>query len=93
VGAGGTGLFAKPDSHYGEIWYEIAGKRVMLRSAIEQLVLQGIYDLAGIKAAPSAESEKFSGYPLNSSAPFAWIVFFVALPVIILTVFVKLRGR
>jgi ABC-2 type transport system permease protein len=93
VGAGGTGLFAKPDSHYGEIWYEIAGKRVMLRSAIEQLVLQAIYDLAGIKAAPSAESEKFSGYPLKSSAPFAWIVFFVAIPVIILTVFVKLSRR
>jgi hypothetical protein len=91
VGSAGTGLFASPDQHYGEIWYEIAGKRVMLKSAIEPVVLQTIYGLAGIRATPASESESYGGYPLRSGAPMAWLVFFVVWPAIVLTVFWRVK--
>jgi ABC-2 type transport system permease protein len=82
-GAGGTGLFASPDSHYGEIWYELSGQRVMLKSAIEPVVLETIYKLDGIAAAPAAAEEQYRGYPLHSDAPFAAIAFFLAGPLIV----------
>ena len=42
------GLFEKPEDHYGEIWYEMNGQKIMERSAIEQVVLETIYRLAGV---------------------------------------------
>ena len=83
-GAGGTGLFASHDPHYGEIWYELTGKRVMLKSAIEPVVLETIYGIAGMSAAPAAADEQYRGYPLRSDAPFAAIVFFAAGPLMVL---------
>jgi ABC-2 type transport system permease protein len=83
-GVGGTGLFANSDPHYGEIWYELEGHRVMLKSAIEPLVLQTIYGLAGIAAAPVAGDDAYPGYPLRGDAPFAAIAFFVAGPMIVI---------
>ncbi len=83
LGAGGTGLFASHDAHYGEIWYELSGKRVMLKSAIEPVVLETIYALAGITAVPVTAEDAYKGYPLNSESPFAAIVFFVAGPLIV----------
>jgi len=35
AGNGRMGLFEKPEDHYGEIWYEMNGQRVMERSTIE----------------------------------------------------------
>lgn len=90
-GSTGTGLFASTDPHYGEIWYEMGGKRVMLKSAIEPLVLEAIYGLAGILPAPAPESESYAGYPLRTDAPMAWMVFFVIYPVIVLSSFWRLR--
>ena len=90
-GAGGTGLFASPDSHYGEIWYELAGTRVMLKSAIEPVVLETIYGIAGITAAPVTGEDRYRGYPLHSDAPFAALVFFVAGPLIILAASWRVR--
>jgi ABC-2 type transport system permease protein len=94
AGSSGTDLLRSADPHYGEIWYGIGGKRVMLKSAIEPVVLQTIYDLAGIKAAPAAESENYPGYPLKSDAPpLAWVAFFVVWPVMVLTALYAARKR
>ncbi len=93
AGSTGTGLLGSADPHYGEIWYGINGKRVMLKSAIEPVVLQTIYDLAGITATPAGESESYPGYPLKSDAPLAWLVFFVTWPVIVLTLYFSVRKR
>jgi ABC-2 type transport system permease protein len=91
-GAGGTGLFANPDSHYGEIWYDLNGKREMLKSAIEPVVLETIYGLAGMQAAPtSAADASYRGYPLRSGAPFAAILFFIAGPMIVLAASWRVR--
>jgi ABC-2 type transport system permease protein len=37
-----TGLFENTDEHYGEIWYELGGRKVMERSTIDEVVLEQI---------------------------------------------------
>ena len=61
-----TGLFEGADEHYGEIWYEMRGQKVMERSTIEQVVLEQVYKLAGV-GAPASEADDFPGYPLAAS--------------------------
>jgi len=74
-----TGLFEGADDHYGEIWYEMRGQRVMDRSTIEQVVLEHVYQLAGV-AAPAAEEDDFPGYPLAPSARGAAWMFYGLWP-------------
>ena len=90
-GSAGTGILANRDAHYGEIWYELSGKRVMLKSAIEQIVLQTIYDLAGAKATPTADAESYPGYPLQTDAPGAWLGLFILWPAMVLTGYWRVR--
>ena len=74
-----TGLFEGADDHYGEIWYEMRGQKVMDRSTIEQVVLEHVYQLAGV-AAPAAEEDDFPGYPLAPSARGAAWMFYGLWP-------------
>jgi hypothetical protein len=84
AGAGGTGLFASADPQYGEIWYELGGRRVMLKSAIEPIVLAMLYQLAGTPNPAVADVETYSGHPLRSDAPGSVLVFFVLWPALVL---------
>jgi hypothetical protein len=74
-----TGLFEGADDHYGEIWYEMRGQKVMDRSTIEQVVLEQVYKLAGA-AAPAPEEDEFPGYPLAARARGAAWIFYVIWP-------------
>lgn len=74
-----TGLFEGNDDHYGEIWYEMRGQKVMDRSTIEQVVLEQLYKLAGV-AAPAAEEDEFPGYPLAVRARGAAWIFYAIWP-------------
>ncbi len=79
-----SGLFEKPSSHYGEIWYELGGKRAMNRSATPEIVLETIYDLAGRQAPTPVNEPAYSGYPLTARAAAAPWVFFVIWPLIVI---------
>ena len=46
-----AGLFEAPGDHYGEVWYEMAGRKSMTRSTTEQIVLDNLYQLAQVAAA------------------------------------------
>jgi hypothetical protein len=83
-GSSRTGLFEKPEDHYGEIWYEMNGRRVMERSTIEEVVLEQIYNLAAIAAPPRSEENAFSGYPLSVTSRGASWIFYGLLPLIII---------
>jgi ABC-2 type transport system permease protein len=88
---GRSGLFERPDQHYGEIWYQLGDRREMTRSTTDEIVLETIYRLAG-RAAPSAESERvYSGYPLTARLGAIPWLFFVAWPVCV--VFAWWAGR
>jgi hypothetical protein len=79
---GRTGLFEKPEDHYGEIWYEMNGQKIMERSAIEEIVLEQIYKLARTNPPARSEENAFSGYPLSTRARGAGLIFYGLWPLI-----------
>jgi ABC-type transport system involved in multi-copper enzyme maturation permease subunit len=79
-----TGLFTDGEDHYGEIWYEMNGKRVMDRSTIPQVVLSQIYQLAGVNAPQSADEEDFPGYPLAANPKGAAFAFYLVWPALVI---------
>ncbi|HSS20157.1 MAG TPA: ABC transporter permease [Pyrinomonadaceae bacterium] len=82
-----TGLFEGSEDHYGEIWYEMSGERIMDRSTIEEVVLEQIYKLAKISSpSPSHKEEgaESGGYPLAARPKWASAVFYYGWPVLII---------
>jgi len=96
VAGGKTGLFEASEDHYGEIWYEIGGRRAMSRSTIERVVLEEIYRLAEV-APPSDQAIEisYSGYPLAVRPRGAAVVFYVIWPLAVALVwwFQRRPGR
>lgn len=85
-----TGLFENAADHYGEVWYEMGGQKLMERSTIEPVVLEQIYTLAGLTPPPptqqqQAEESDFPGYPLAAQPVWAAWLFYGLWP--LLTIF------
>jgi hypothetical protein len=79
-----SGLFERPNEHYGEVYYELGGHRAMLRSTTEPIVLETIYQLAGRSAPTAAADVPYPGYPLTARSAFAPWLFFVVWPVAVI---------
>jgi ABC-type transport system involved in multi-copper enzyme maturation permease subunit len=79
-----SGLFEKPEDHYGEIWYEMNGQKIMERSAIEQVVLETIYRLAGVSPPEKSDETAVAGYPLAVRPRAASWIFYLGWPFAIL---------
>lgn len=75
-----SGLFEKPDEHYGEVWYELGGKREMTRSSTEPIILETLYNLAGRQPPTPVDETPYAGYPLAARPAFAPWVFFGLWP-------------
>jgi hypothetical protein len=84
VSSTSIGLFEQTSSHYGEIWYDLGGKKEMSRLTTAEGVLETIYSLAGI--APPAESDEsvFRGHPLAAPPKGAAIVFYGVWPTVVI---------
>ncbi len=76
---GRTGLFESSD-HYGEIWYELDGRKVMSRSTTEAIVLDTLYKLAQIEPPGHSSGEGFTGHPLAAYPTGAAWVFYGLWP-------------
>jgi ABC-2 type transport system permease protein len=88
--AGRSGLFEN-DARYGSIDYRLGVKTAMSRSTTEEIVLDTIYDLAGVHA-PAGSLSTYPGYPLARRAGGAGWVFYVMWPaVVVLTVILSRR--
>ena len=86
-----TGLFETGDDHYGEIWYELGGQKVVERSTIEEVVLDQIYQLAGLDSpqranAESGADEGFPGYPLATQPKHAAMIFYLLWPLVVIVI-------
>jgi ABC-2 type transport system permease protein len=88
-----SGLFEKPEDHYSEIWYELNGQKVMERSAIEQVVLETIYKLAGVNPPARANEKIFPGYPLAVRVRAATWIFYLGWPIAIAIAWAVIRRR
>ena len=89
--AGRTGLFAGADDHYGEIWYEMNGRKLSERSTIEEVVLEQIYQLAGVSAPQQRDDTQFSGYPLAAQPKHAALLFYFLWPLLTIVAWWWLR--
>jgi hypothetical protein len=88
-----TGLFEGSEDHYGEIWYEMRGQKIMDRSTIEQVVLEQIYKLAGIDPPAASEEAEFSGYPLAARPAWAASVFYGVWPLMTILTWWLIRRK
>ncbi len=86
-----SGLFE--GDHYGEVWYEIGGRKTMLRSTTEPIVLETIFKLAGI-AAPAPDRDAYKGHPLaGRPTGAAWIYYFFWPFVVMAAALIEFRKR
>jgi ABC-2 type transport system permease protein len=75
-----TGLFEDAEDHYGEVWYEMGGRKVMNRSTTEPIVLEQLYELAGLDGPDRSEENEFPGYPLAARPRGASWIFYILWP-------------
>jgi ABC-2 type transport system permease protein len=88
-----SGLFEAPGDRYGEIWYELAGRKVMSRSTTERIVLENLYTLARIAPPAAAESDA-AGHPLATRpSGAAWIFYGIWPLAVALSAWVNFRTR
>ncbi len=86
MSATSVGLFEQTASQYGEVWYDIDGKRAMSRGTTPEAVLETIYTLAGIQApAFEDDDEVFRGHPLAVRPRGAATAYYVIWPATVLT--------
>jgi ABC-2 type transport system permease protein len=85
VSATSIGLFEQTADHYGEVWYELDGRREMSRVTTAEAVLDTIYALARIAPPREEERDVFRGYPLAVAPAGAAAVFYGIWPVAVAT--------
>ena len=78
-----TGLFEGQEDHYGEVWYELSGRSVMSRSTTEPIVLETLYELAGVQPPVASDEPAYEGYPLATRPRYAPLAFYVIWPAIV----------
>ena len=92
VSGSATGLFEQAREHYGEIWYEFGGKRIVGRSTTTDGVLDAIYELAGLPAPQEGEAGH-RGHPLSAQPIGAIPLFYIAWPLAVVGLGLFLRRR
>lgn len=78
-----AGLFEGARDHYGEVWYELDGRKSISRSTTEPVVLDVLYKLAQIQPPPQSDGSEFSGHPLPAFPRGAAWIFYGFWPVMI----------
>jgi hypothetical protein len=87
-----TGLFEQASEHYGEIWYELGGKRIVGRATTTDAVLDAVYELAGVPA-PQEGGTGHRGHPLAAQPVGAVPLFYVVWPLAMLGLGIVLQKR
>jgi hypothetical protein len=85
VAATGTGLFEQNTEHYGEIWYEMDGRKLMNRMTGEEDVLGSVYELAGVTVKGDPNEPVFRGHPLATPLSGAELLFYGLWPVLVVS--------
>ena len=73
-----AGLFEATGDHYGEVWYEMNGRKKMSRSTTEPIVLAALYELAQVSGPATEEESAYAGHPL-AARPNGAALFFYGL--------------
>jgi len=89
--AGRSGLFEN-DARYGTIDYRLGIKTATSRSTTEEIVLDTVYELAGVHA-PAREASTYPGYPLAKKPNGAAVVFYALWPIVVVLTVILSRRR
>ena len=85
------GLFEQTSAGYGEILYDVQGKKSVGRSVTAEAALETIYSLAGVT--PAADEEPaFRGHPLLARPAKAAAVFYLLWPALVVSSAIVARG-
>ncbi len=92
VSATSIGLFEQTSAGYGEIWYDIGGRKSAGRSVTVEAVLETLYSLAGTPPPAADDEGVFRGHPLVTRATGAATVFYLLWPALVVSAAVVARG-
>jgi len=84
AGRSRTGLFEGSQEHYGEIWYRLGARQVMSHSTTPEIVLETIYNLAGIAPPSHAGEIPYQGHPLAAEPAGAAWIFYLLWPLVVM---------
>jgi ABC-2 family transporter len=93
ISATSIGLFEQTAAKYGEIWYDLGGRRTMSRATTAEGVLETIYSLAGVAPPPENEEAVFRGHPLAAPPKGAATVFYGIWPALVIAGALIIRRR
>ena len=78
-----TGLFEQASANYGELWYDLGGKKAVSQITTPRGVLDTIYELAGVPL-PQEGSASQPGHPLVAEPRGAFSLFYIVWPLAVL---------
>jgi ABC-type transport system involved in multi-copper enzyme maturation permease subunit len=87
------GLFEQTKAGYGEIWFDLGGRRTMSRMTTAEGVLEAIYSLAGVTPPAETDEGVFRGHPLAVPPKGAGTVFYALWPCVFLASGILVRWR
>ena len=93
VSATTIGLFEQTSEHYGEILYDLGGRKAMSRVTTAEGVLETIYALAGTPPPTENDEDIFRGHPLAVPPKGAAAVFYGIWPGMVLAAAILVRRR
>lgn len=93
VSATSIGLFEQTGAGYGEIRYDLGGRKSMSRTTTAEGVLEAIYALAGVTPPAENEEAEFRGHPLAVPAKGAGALFYGFWPGLTLACGILVRRR
>jgi len=93
VSSTSIGLFEQTSAGYGEIWYELGGRKTMSRVTTAEGVLEAIYSLAGISPPVENDEPAFRGHPLAVAPIGASTIFYGLWPAVIVLGRLLLRRK
>jgi hypothetical protein len=93
ISATSAGLFEQTSAGYGEIWYDLGGRRTMSRVTTAEGVLESIYSLANVTPPAESDDEIFRGHPLAVAPKGAGTLFYGVWPGLFLAGGILVRRR
>ena len=93
VSSTSIGLFEQTAAGYGEIWYDIGGRKTMSRATTAEAVLEAVYSVAGVTPPAENDEEAFRGAPLAAPPKGGGTIFYGVWPGLILAGAIFARRR
>ena len=87
------GVFEQTRPGYGEIWFDLGGRKTMTRTTTAEGVLEAIYSLSGTPPPVENDEAIFRGHPLATPPKGAATVFYVIWPGLFLAIGTMMQRR